>query len=200
MAAVLRLVLVTTPVTGLALGGEPRRVDQRDRKVLEVALRDFLNPKNPSYANAERDIRPPPRVPTIVLHRLVGGDEDADIFIDEKMVPAEVLTSWRRRNAGRPIPLKDIGLQSKEFIAIDLDRLDEEAQKAHKSFWELFWERYPESIGCAQVSLPGYSRGGVAALVEFSVGRGPYHPTIHLVLLAKVEGRWNVKWRHRETW
>ena len=188
MAALLGLVLVATSLMVIAMGGEPPRVDHRDREVLEAALKDILNPKNPLYANGQRDFLPPSRASTIVLHRLVGGEEDADVFKDQKMISGELVTSWRRRNSGEPIPLKTLGLQGKDFIVIDVDELDGQAQKTHKSFWGLFWERYPDSIGCAQISLPGYSRGGTAAVVRFQVGRTEYHPIIYLVLLAKVDG------------
>jgi hypothetical protein len=185
----------------LAMGGEPPRVDHRDREVLEAALKDFLNPKNPLlYGNDQRDPMPPPRAITIVIHRLAGGDGDADVFKDQKMISPELVTSWRRRNSGEPVPLKTLGLQGKEFIVIDVDELDEQAQRMDKPFWQLFWERYPVSVGCAQVSLPGYSRGGTAAVVEIHVSRAEYHPIIYLVRLAKVEGRWSVAWRHLESW
>jgi hypothetical protein len=116
------------------------------------------------------------------------------------MISPELETSWRRRNSGEPIPLKKLGLQGKEFLVIDVCQLDEQAQQANKSFWDLFWERYPHSVGCAQVSLPGYSRGGTAAVVDLHVSRAEYHPIIYLVLLIKTEGGWNVGWRHVETW
>jgi hypothetical protein len=189
----------------LAMGGERPRVDHRDREVLEAALKDFLNPKNPlMYGNDQRDPKrdpmPPPRAITIVLHRLAGGDEDSDVFKDQKMISPELVSSWRRRNSGEPIPLKKLGLQGKEFLVIDVCQLDEQAQQAKKSFWDLFWERYPDSVGCAQVSLPGYSRGGTAAVAQFQVSRAEYHPIIYLVLVIKTEGGWNVGWRHVETW
>jgi hypothetical protein len=193
--------LVATALWVLAMGGEPPRVDYRDREVLEAALRDFLNPKNPVMSgNDQRDPMPPPRAITIALHRLAGGDHDAEVFKGQKMISAELVTSWRRRNSGEPIPLKKLGLQGKEFIIIDVDQLHEQAQKANQSFWDLFWERYPNSVGCAQVSLPGYSRGGTSAAVEIHVSRAEYHPIIYLVLLVKTQEHWNVGWRALETW
>jgi hypothetical protein len=192
--------LIATTLMLLAMGGEPSGVDRRDREVLEAALKDFLNPKNPLYENDKRDLRPPPGPVRIVLHRLAGGDADEEVFKDQKMISAELVASWRRRNSGEPIPLKALGLQGKEFTLIDVDELDEQAQRMNKSFWELFWERYPDSGGYVQFSLPGYSRGGTAAVVEIRVSRTEYHPMIYLVRLAKVEGRWNVAWRHVETW
>jgi hypothetical protein len=193
-------VLIATSVIVLGAGDKPLRVDHRDREVLEVALRDFLNPKNPVFANGENDRLSPPAPLTMVIHRLAGGDHDADVFKDQKMVSAELLKSWQRRNSGRPIPLKEIGLQGKEFIVIDVDRFEADAEKEQKSFWELFRERYPNSVGCAHVSLPGYSRVGAAAVVEFSVANNEYHPAIYFVVLANVDGRWSVGWRHLEHW
>jgi hypothetical protein len=191
--------LVATSLIVLAMGDEPARVYQQDREVLEAALKDILDPKNPLYKNSESDHRPPPREITIVLHRLAGDDADADVLKDQKMISAELAKSLRQRNSGEPIPLKKLGLQGKEFIIIDLDELDEQAQKAHRPFWGLFRERYPDTVGCTRLSLPGYTRGGTAAVVVIEVSRAEYHPNIYLILLAKVEGRWNVGWRHLET-
>jgi len=191
---------VLTMLMVLAMGGEPPPVNHRDREVLEAALKDMLNPKNPLYKSDQRDYRPPPRAIAIVLHRLAGGDGDEDVFKDQKMISKELVTSWQRRNSGEPIPLKKVGLQDKQFLVIDVDELDEQAQKMNKSFWDLFWETYPDSVGCAYVSLPGYSRGGTAAVVEIHVSRAEYHPIIWIVLLTKVEGRWKVGWRHFEIW
>jgi hypothetical protein len=192
--------LVATSLLVLALGEEPPRVDQRDREVLEAALKDILDPKSPLHENGKSDDSPPPRGITIVLHRLAGSNADEDVFKDQNMISTELVTSWRRRNSGEPISLKSLGLQDKQFVIIDTDELDEQSQKARKSFWELFWGRYPDSVGCAHVSLPGYSPGGTAAVVVIHVSRAEYHPTIYLLRLAKVEGRWIVGWRHLETW
>jgi hypothetical protein len=198
MIALPGVALVLTSLAVLVMGGEPPRADHRDREVLEAALKDILNPKNPIYARDEHFFRPPPR--TIVLERLAGGAGDAEVFEDQKMISKELVTSWEQRNSGGTIPLKTLGLQGKELIVIDVDELDEEARKRNQSFWGLFWERYPDSWGCARVSLPGYSRGGTAAVVELHISRAEYHPDVWIILLTQVEGRWNVGWRHRETW
>jgi hypothetical protein len=200
MATLPGLALVATSLMVLARGGEPPRVDHRDREVLEAALKDILDPMNPLYADGQHDLMPPPRALTIGLHRLAGGDDDADIFQRDRMFSQELVTSWRGRNAGEPIPLKTLGLRCKEFRVVDVDELDRQAQKSHKSFWDLFWERYPDAVGCADISLPGYSRGGTAAVVKIVIARAEYHPMIYLVRLAQVEGRCNVAWRHLEIW
>jgi hypothetical protein len=184
----------------LAAGAEPPRVDARDREVLEAALKDMLNPKNPEYRNEEPDYRPPTRKITIILDRLAGGDGDKDVFQGQKMISKELMTSWQRRNSGGQIPLEKTGIQDKSFIIVDTDKLYEESQKTNKYFWELFYERYPGSRGYAQVSLPGYSRAGTVAVVEIRITRAEYHPVIWLMLLTQFEGRWNVGWRHVEVW
>lgn len=205
MAALPGLILVATSLMVLAMGDEPPGVDPRDREVLESALKDLLHPKNPLDANGKpldadgrREFVPPRRA--IMLHRLVDADSDSDVFKRDKMFSEELVASWRRRNSGEPIPLKALGLRGKEFRVIDMDELGRQAQKEHHSFWGLFWEKYPDSVGCAYVSLPGYSRGGTAAIVKIHLARAEYHPMIYLALLAKVEGRWNVGWRHVEIW
>ena len=110
MAALLGLVLVATSLMVIAMGGEPpKRVDQRDREVLEAALKDILNPKNPLYANGQRDFLPPSRASTIVLHRLVGGEEDADVFKDQEddFRRTRDILAVSRRNSGGSIPPED---------------------------------------------------------------------------------------------
>jgi hypothetical protein len=194
------LALIVSSFMVLAMGGEPPGLAQQDREVLEAVLKDFLSPNNPLYQNDERDLRPPSRPARIVLHRLAGGVAGEEILKDQKMITAELAASWRRRNSGDRIPLKTLGIESKAFIIIDADQLNEEALRTKKLFWELFWERYPEVVGCAEVSLPGYTRGATAAVAEFRVSRGEYHPVLYLVRLAKSGGRWNVAWRHREIW
>jgi hypothetical protein len=190
--------LVVTTLMILAVGDEPPRADQRDREVLEVALKDILDEKNPLHHQGESDDRLPPR--EITINCLTNGDHDADVLKYQKMITADLATSWRKRNSGNPVPLKKIGLEGKEFRIIDLDKLHVQAQKTNRSFWELFWERYPRSAGCAEVSLPGYSRGGTAAVVVIHLSTDFYHPSVYLTRLAKVEGRWNVGWRHLETY
>src|SRR5947207_5711052 len=107
------------------------------------------------------------------------------------MISKELASAWERRNSGEPISLRKLGLQDRAFVITDVDKMYEESHNMNKSFWELFWERYPDSCGCATVSLPGYSRGGTAAVVGIHISRAEYHPVIWITLLAKVEGRWN---------
>jgi hypothetical protein len=115
------------------------------------------------------------------------------------LVSRELARGWKQRNSGEPIPLKKLGLQDKAFVIIDLYKMFEEADKANKPFVDFFQERYGDSLGYAFASLPGYSRGGTAAVVVFRCG-----PSIHGVtwisLLTRVEGRWSVGWRHRKIW
>jgi hypothetical protein len=185
----------------LVRGGEPPRVNYRDREVLEAALKDMLDPKNPLYRNEKGEPNyygPWPR--TIVLHHLTGVDDwDGDQLEYHKMVSRELASAWKQRNSGEPIPLKKLGLQDRALIITDLDKLAEEADKTNKLFVDFFQEKYGDSLGYAFASLPGYSRGGTAAVVVFRCG-----PSIHgitwISLLTRVEGRWNVGWRHRKVW
>jgi hypothetical protein len=76
MIALPAAMLVLTSLMVLVRGGEPPRVDYRDREVLEAALKDMLDPKNPLYRNEKGEpyyYGPWPR--TIVLHRLTGVDD-----------------------------------------------------------------------------------------------------------------------------
>jgi hypothetical protein len=195
MAVLPGLVLVTTYFMVLAIGVEPPRVDHRDREVLEVALKDILNPKNQVYEKDEQHYGPWPR--TIVLHRMTYADlSDVDEPDVKKFVSGDLIAGWRRRNSGDEMPVSRLGLSDKALIIADLDKISDEADRKNKFFGELFRERYPDSGGYAITSLSGYSRGGTAALVVFHLGPSP-HGVTWVSLLTEFEGRWKVGWRKR---
>jgi hypothetical protein len=105
------------------------------------------------------------------------------------MISKELFKSWQRRNSGEPIAVKNLGLKGKQFILIDVDTLDKEAQELHKSLWDIFLERYPGVAGCAYITLPGSSKGETAAVVEITVSNFSYHSARWGFLVTKLEGR-----------
>src|SRR5262249_51392748 len=131
MAVLLGLVLVTTSLMVLARGGEPPRVDHRDREVLEAALKDILNRKNPVYENDEPRYGPWPR--TIVLHRMTDADlSDVDGPDVKKFFSGDLIAAWRCRNSGDELPVSRLGLGDKALIIADLDKIRDEADRKNK--------------------------------------------------------------------
>ena len=177
----------TTLLVGM-VGASPPQVDDRDREVLESALKDILNPKNPVYRNDERHYGPWPR--TLVIDRVTYADtgecgdmDDPDI---RKLVPRDLIDAWKRRNAKDGLPVSRIGLRDKALVIADLSKIHDEAEKAEQSFEDLFREKYPDAGGFVLVSLPGYSRSGTSALIVFHLGPHP-HGVTWVSLLAKFE-------------
>ena len=142
----------------------------RDRAVLDAALADLMDPKNPENG---------------IDFRMASGRPCPEIVVGEPTYPylthlpsdAEDAT-WSdliRRNSGGPILLTGIGLGGNKRVRYDdPDRLSDASMNAGMSFPDYFQKRYPLACGYVWVTLPGYSSDGRKAAVFLFGGFNPH--------------------------
>jgi hypothetical protein len=171
----------------------------RDRQVIEAALDELVDPRNPenaisypanSVARSE-----------VVLGEMTYPDGFADCESSGqgtgRGVEDETRSDLARRNGGGGLPLKELGPGWRRPIRLDdLERLYERGIEAGEPFWDYFHRCHPNACGWLEVSLPGYSRDGRTAIVRFA--RPSYHGEFWTYALNKNVTGWKVSRREHE--
>lgn len=163
----------------------------RDRDVLETALADLFDPKNPENAIDFRtpDGRP---CPELVLAETTYR-WSSNPALDEA---DDACNDLRRRNSGGPVLIAQLGLgRTRKIRYDDPERLYEASVNAELGLREYFQKNYPRACGYAWVALPGYSRDGRKAVVFFKGGFSG-HATAWTYRLERTDRGWEV--RHRD--
>jgi hypothetical protein len=172
----------------------------RDCRVIEAALEDVLDPRNPENAIVYEANGGPDS--EIVLNELTfvpweSESQESPPQGAEKLAEKEADSDLARRNGGGKFPLRELGLAGRRPIRYDdLVRLDDEALEKREGFYDAFHERYPRACGWLDVSPPGYSRDGKTAIVVFT--RISEHATFWTCTLHRSPTGWQVTHRERD--
>jgi hypothetical protein len=157
----------------------------RDRQVLEAALLDLLDPKNP-YNQTSDD--------GTLLHQIIidksttrrpVDDIDVERLLSEHGFPTDAAADLARRNSLGSVSIAGFRFERSEILINDLESMGLGALTL-----------YPNAKGFLRASLPGYSPDGkiaVVALCDFLA----YHPNAWVYGLVLSNGRWDIQWRYR---
>jgi hypothetical protein len=167
--------------------GERQAARDDDHRILEVALLDPIDFE-------EAHILGRGKKTTIVLSEetigssfyLSDGQLDGESHDGKKyLVPVDIREDLRRRNPEEPVSMRGFKPSSSKILVRDLKglKVDGEFEKEH-----------PNSVGCVEAWLPGYSKDGQTAVLRASFGPTPHGATT-TYMLAKKNGRWSVVWR-----
>jgi hypothetical protein len=161
----------------------------RDRAVLETALADLMDPKNPDNAIAfQANSGSYPEV--VVAEMTYSWLNDSQRDEGE-----EAWNDLLRRNSGGPILITGLGLGGKMRVRYDdPERLYEASANEGTDFRNYFQKRYPRACGFVWVTLPGYSRDGRATVIFFGAGDSP-HGVDWTYDLERTNGGWEVRKR-----
>jgi hypothetical protein len=144
----------------------------RDREVIEAALEDLMDPRNPE--NAITSSVNGPIGSEIVLNELTWR---WSVFLPREprwegldgTVVDEAFSDLLRRNGGGAFPLSELALRGRWPIQYDdLNRLYIAAVDHEEPFWDYFHRCHPNARGCLWAILPGYSKDGRTAVVGFA--------------------------------
>jgi hypothetical protein len=183
------------PARYMAEAGPPRgraAEARRDYAVLEAALDDLADPRNPEHRHHVRNVGYGREV--VVHGRLEPEDlrigaESLDIDNgDPRKIPAGVLSDFYRRNRVRSLSLADFRPANPNVLVRDLDGLF-----GRDPFG--FERRYTKAWGYVRPHLPGYSKDGDSAFVIFDGGPNGMHGLNWYYMLGWEGGRWVVRWR-----
>jgi len=177
-------------------------VGRRDHDVLEIVVRDLLDPTNPEY---ELDAFSRARWPKqIVLDtrtqtriETFSGEESLDHIANERRLPNELTKNWRCRNSRDSVPTALFKIKNKNVIFVNIDKLVEEDES--RPFFLLFNDRFPNVVCYACPYLPGFTKDGLHSVVVLYVGPSP-HGVVWVHYIEFSEHRWNIVWRYREVW
>lgn len=210
VALVACLLAGAPPSGGGRDGGEKSTTDPaaetretaRDYAVIEAALNDLNDPKNPEYKYHIQNVGPGRGV--VVGNRLMAGDPFDDRFgplgststnidgRDRRPIPADLRADVKRRNDGRKRSLAGFAPRNPEILVRDLDAQFKDAD----DFVDAFLKAYPKTWGYVWPYRPGYSKDGRTALLVFEGGPNGDHGLNWVYVLAHGRDRWSVRWRH----
>jgi hypothetical protein len=173
----------------------------RDCRVIEAALDDVLDPRNPENAIVYEEKGGPDA--EVVLHELTATLDWSDRGEPagerpEELAEKQADSDLSRRNGGGVFPVRELGLSARRLIrSADLVQLDDEALEKRSALYEYFQERFPRACGWLDVTLPGYSRDGKTSIVVFVRYSGG-HAAIWSYALRLTPTGWRVARRKRD--
>jgi hypothetical protein len=171
----------------------------RDLQVIEAALDDVTDPRNPESAigyPANSGLGS-----EVVLGEMTYPDDSKDreplVEGQGQNAEDEARSDLIRRNRGGGLPLDELGQGWRRPIRLDdLERLFERGIEAGEPFWDYFHQCHPKACTWLEVSMPGYSRDGRTSIVRFV--RSSYHCAFWTYVLEKTGMAWKVVRRKHE--
>ena len=173
---------------------------RRDYAVLEAALDDLANPKNPEYKHGIQVFRERREIVIdehtwegnifVAVDESVNSDQEAP-----RRIPDDIRADLRRRNAGPVRSLADFKPANPNIVVRDLDKLFERPGGLFGANVE-FEKRFPNACCYVGVHLPGYSTEGDSAIIVFQGGPRGDHNVNWVYMLSRKGKRWEVQWRH----
>jgi hypothetical protein len=174
---------------------------RRDYAVLEAALNDLADPKNPEHKYHIQNVGPGREI-VVGMQTMPGGPDDPFMdpgerstnidHTDRQPIPAELRADLRRRNDGKQRSLADFKPRNSNTLVRDIDT----EFKGADDFIGRFQEKYPTAWGYVWPYRPGFSKDGRTALLIFEGGPNGVHGLNWVYLLTRDRDRWLVRWRH----
>ncbi len=176
---------------------------RRDYAVLEAALNDMADPKNPEHRTRVENKGPGREI--VIGNQMLSGDVgviDVESVShdsngkDPQRIPIDIQEDFNRRGKERGRSLNEFKPANSNILVRDLDKLfDESDDPIFK-----FIKDYPTAWGYVWAYPPGYSKDGTWAFVAFAGGPNGGHPLDWDYLLKRDRNRWIVLWRHCHAW
>src|SRR5262249_49975816 len=124
--------------------------DRRDHDVMEIVVRDLLDPNNPEYNLDAADKAHWPK--QIVLNTVtytcnddITAEEALDIVASERGLSKELTRNWKRRNSGKALSTSRFKIRDKNVRFADIARLIDESDHP-LDFAKRFRKLYPDAL------------------------------------------------------
>jgi hypothetical protein len=178
---------------------------RRDNEVLEAALNDLANAKNPEYKYFIQNRGPGKEV--VINDRTLVADRFIDMMLaldkpnrnidgnDIRIIPIGVQEDFKRRSKAAASSLADFKPANPVVVVEDLDQMLEEPDGFLKDALGAIRKKYPNTWGYVWAYPPGYSKDGKSAVMIFDAPGGR-HGGDWVYMLSKKGKRWEVVWRH----
>jgi hypothetical protein len=105
---------------------------------------------------------------------------------------SQMVADYEKRNARKKL---SVTLSGPAFKSADSKMLNKIFQGDVIGGWKRFREKFPDSAGLLDLSVPGYSRDRKRAIVCYSVSRGSLAGEVWVVLLHYKSDSWIVEWK-----